>query len=155
MDPTSSNMLAGEPSTLPSVDALSDDEMPPTPKPSGGDKPVKPKVKPDKPKNVETPKAKVKSEKPKAAAKAKEKAKAKVKVLKKPSTNLKRPAAAVKPADTKELDTEEADPPQPAAPAVARRAYLEYRKQNEVYSVRVKDATTGKKPEWIRVGLTK
>ena len=152
-------MLAGEPSTLPAVDALSDDELPE--KPSGSTAPVKPpkkakakaKTEP-KPKTAPKEKAKVNSEKPKTVPKAKEKSQPKVKVVKKPS--IKRPAAAVKQADTtQELDAKEQDPPQPAAPAVARKAYLEYRKQTDVYSVRVKDATTGKKPEWIRVGLTK
>lgn len=151
-------MLAGEPSTLPAVDALSDDELPE--KPSGSTAPVKPpkkakakaKTEP-KPKTAPKEKAKVNSEKPKTVPKAKEKSQPKVKVVKKPS--IKRPAAAVKQADTtQELDAKEQDPPQPAAPAVARKAYLEYRKQTDVYSVRVKDATTGKKPEWIRVGLT-
>eukprot|EP00434_Breviolum_minutum_P014575 symbB.v1.2.012849.t1/scaffold894.1/size156229/2 len=151
-------MLAGEPSTLPAVDALSDDELP---QPSGGTAPVKPpkkakaKAKPEpKPKTGAKEKAKAKSDKPKTVPKAKEKSQPKVKIAKKPS--FKRPAAAVKQADTtQELDAKEQDPPQPAAPAVARKAYLEYRKQTDVYSVRVKDATTGKKPEWIRDELQK
>lgn len=144
----SSSMLAGEPSTLPSVDALSDDDS----AMAEAEPPVAPKPKAKaKAKAKTAPKPKVKSApKVKPVKTTQTKKEPKVELTKKPS--MKRPAA--KPAGIQ--GPHDKDPPADetqAEPVAARKAYLEYRTQTDVYSIRVKDASTGKKPEWIRVGV--
>ena len=146
-----------EPSTLPDVTELSDNDGVPPAQTQGAGPGAKPK--PKKPKTKASPKPKAK-----AAQTAKPKAKPSKTDLKRPAAAMKRPCAKISEADAGAAESGGAAPDaaggssspvhdEDGQPIKVRKAYLEFNRRTCVYSIRLKDHETGKKPEILRVGV--